>query len=62
MANDRVKIKITKMPDFGGSSFNLYCEMVLGLKVAREKGDTEVVSKRTLKWLKREDVGFEIVK
>ena len=57
----KIKIRILRMPDFGGSSHNLYCEMVLGLKYAREEGDIDEVPKSRLKYLKLEGVEFEKV-
>lgn len=34
MAHDRVRIKITNMPDFGGSDHNLYCGVEANFCVA----------------------------
>ena len=56
----KTRVRIVRMPDFGGSSHDLYCEMVLGLKFAREAGDVEEVGERTLKYLKLEGVSYEI--
>lgn len=57
----KIKIRILRMPDFGGSSHKLYCEMVLGLKIAREAGDIDYVPQSRLKYLKLEGVEFEKV-